>query len=48
MAYNSCRMDGSCTLKDNFEIVRPYIVTADMIVFATPMYYFGISSQMNK
>lgn len=48
MACNRCGMDGPCILKDDFEIVRPYIVTADMVVFVTPMYYFGISSQMKK
>lgn len=43
---NHCGMDGPCVFKDDFEVVREHIVPADLVVFATPMYYFGISSQL--
>lgn len=43
---NSCGMNGPCIFKDDFEFVRQHIVEADMVVFATPMYYFGISAQL--
>lgn len=43
---NSCGMNGPCIFKDDFEFVRQHIVDADMVVFATPMYYFGISAQL--
>ena len=43
---NKCGMDGPCVFKDDFEFVRKHIVDADAVVFATPMYYFGISSQL--
>ena len=43
---NSCGMNGPCVFKDDFEFVRKHIVDADMVVFATPMYYFGISAQI--
>ena len=46
IACNSCGMDGPCVFKDDFEFVRKHIVDADCVVFATPMYYFGISSQL--
>lgn len=46
IACNSCGMDGPCVFKDDFEFVRDNIVTADTVVFATPMYYFGISAQL--
>ena len=46
IACNSCGMDGPCMFKDDFEFVRRHIVDADCVVFATPMYYFGISSQL--
>jgi multimeric flavodoxin WrbA len=45
-ACNHCGMNGDCALKDDFEIVRPHIVAADMVVFVSPMYYFGISAQL--
>lgn len=43
---NACGMDGPCVFKDDFEFVRQHIVDADMVVFVTPMYYFGISAQL--
>ena len=43
---NSCGMNGPCVFKDDFEFVRKHIVDADLVVFATPMYYFGISAQI--
>lgn len=39
-------MDGPCLFKDDFEKVRERIIPADVAVFATPMYYFGISAQL--
>ena len=46
VACNSCGMNGPCVFKDDFEFVRGHIVDADCVVFATPMYYFGISAQL--
>ena len=46
IACNRCGMNGTCIFNDDFEELRPYLVDADMVVFATPMYYFGFSSQL--
>ena len=46
IACNKCGMDGPCIFKDDFDFVRENIVDADAVVFATPMYYFGISAQL--
>lgn len=46
IACNKCGMNGECVFKDDFEFVRNNIVDADIVVFATPMYYFGISAQI--
>ena len=46
IACNSCGMDGTCVFKDDFEFVRRHIIDAACVVFATPMYYFGISAQL--
>lgn len=37
-----------CVIKDDFGMVRQHIIDADMVVFATPMYYFGVSAQMKR
>lgn len=39
-------MNGPCMFKDDFEVVREHIIPADLVAFATPMYYFGISAQL--
>lgn len=46
IACNKCGMNGECVFKDDFEFVRNNIIDADAVVFATPMYYFGISAQI--
>ena len=46
VACNKCGMNGECVFKDDFEFVKANIVDADCVVFATPMYYFGISAQI--
>ena len=46
IACNKCGMNGECVFKDDFEFVKANIVDADAVVFATPMYYFGISAQI--
>lgn len=47
-ACNRCGMDGPCIFNDDFSELRPHLIEADMVVFATPMYYFGISAQMKR
>lgn len=47
-ACNACGMDGPCVIDDDFETVRQRIIDADMVVFATPMYYFGMSAQIKR
>ncbi len=46
IACNKCGMSAECVFKDDFELVKANITDADCVVFATPMYYFGISSQL--
>ena len=47
-ACNRCDMDGPCIFNDDFQELRPHLIEADMVVFATPMYYFSISAQMKR
>lgn len=46
LACNACGMNGPCVQKDDFELVRRHIIESDVLVFATPMYYFGFSAQL--
>lgn len=46
IACNSCGMNGPCIFNDDFNELRPHLLEADIVVFASPMYYFGFSSQL--
>lgn len=46
IACNKCGMNGQCVFRDDFEFVKANIIDSDAVVFATPMYYFGISAQI--
>lgn len=48
MACNHCGTNGNCVLKDDFGIIRPHLIDANMVVFVTPMYYFGFSAQLKS
>ncbi len=41
-----CGYEGPCVQKDGVEALRRRILEADMIVFATPLYYYGMSAQL--
>lgn len=42
----ACGYDGPCVQKDDTEMIRAEILSADMVVFATPLYYYGMSAQL--
>lgn len=41
-----CGYEGPCVQKDDVESIRKKILGADMLVFATPLYYYGMSAQL--
>lgn len=41
-----CGMSGPCCQKDDMVGLRQQILESDMIVFVTPLYYFGMSAQL--
>lgn len=44
--YCHTKGEGSCIQKDDFEKILPAYKQADMIVFASPIYYFTMTAQM--
>lgn len=42
----ACGYEGPCIQKDDNEQIRSAILGADMVVFATPLYYYGMSAQL--
>ena len=41
-----CGYEGTCVQKDDNEIIRHKLLNSDMVVFATPLYYYGMSAQL--
>ena len=41
-----CGMRGPCVQKDDMAQLREQLLGADMAVFVTPLYYFGVSAQL--
>ena len=49
MACNFCkRNNAQCVQKDDMQEIYPLIQDADMIVFASPIYYFIMSGQLES
>lgn len=42
----ACGYEGLCVQKDDAEIMRRKILDSDMVVFATPLYYYGMTAQL--
>ena len=41
-----CGYEGPCVQHDGMDGIRSEILSADMVVFATPLYYYGMSAQL--
>ncbi len=41
-----CGYEGPCVQKDDVELIRGQLLSSDMVVFATPLYYYGMSAQL--
>lgn len=42
----TCGYEGPCIQKDAMEQLRSEILAADMLVFITPLYYYGMTAQL--
>ena len=42
----ACGYEGPCVVRDDMQDLRAKLLAADMIVFATPLYYYGMSAQL--
>ena len=43
---NHCGMDGDCVFKDDMVQILDEVESADMLVFATPVYYFAMTGPL--
>ena len=41
-----CISNGKCVKRDSMDKLNPHLLDADLIVFVTPLYYFGVDAQL--
>ena len=41
-----CGYEGPCVQKDDVETIRGKLLASEMVVFSTPLYYYGMSAQL--
>lgn len=46
MGCFACQKSGKCVLRDDMQEIVPKMEQADVLVFATPIYYYEMSGQM--
>lgn len=42
----ACGYEGPCVKNDDMQFVKEKLLGANMVVFATPLYYFGMTAQL--
>ncbi len=42
----ACQKTNRCVIHDDADMIREKMLRADVVVFATPVYYYGISGQL--
>lgn len=48
LGCDKCGMRNPCVQRDDFDSLRSVLIEADVIVFATPIYYFGVSGHLKN
>ena len=41
----ACRKDGNCSIKDDMQALYGKLLEADHVIFASPIFFYGITSQ---
>ena len=43
--YLGCFRDGNCVIRDDMDAIYPKLLEADVVIIASPMFFYGLSSQ---
>lgn len=44
--YYGCLKDGNCVIRDDMDDIYPKLLGADRIIIASPMFFYGLTSQI--
>jgi multimeric flavodoxin WrbA len=45
LEISACRKDGNCVIKDDMQVLYKKLLETDHIIFASPIFFYGITSQ---
>lgn len=44
--YYGCLIDGNCVIRDDMDSIYPRLLSADAVIVASPMFFYGLTSQV--
>ncbi|MFH1032727.1 MAG: flavodoxin family protein [Chloroflexota bacterium] len=44
--YLACLKDGNCIIRDDMDDIYPKLLSADRVIIASPMFFYGLSAQV--
>ncbi len=44
--YYGCLRDGNCVIRDDMDGIYPKLLDADVVIVASPMFFYGLTSQL--
>jgi len=44
--YYGCLRDGNCVIRDDMDDIYPKLIKADGVIVASPMFFYGLTSQV--
>ncbi|MDD5037965.1 MAG: flavodoxin family protein [Dehalococcoidales bacterium] len=44
--YYGCLKDGNCVIRDEMDEIYPKLLTVDVIIIASPIFFYGLTSQV--
>ncbi|MFC2006701.1 flavodoxin family protein [Chloroflexota bacterium] len=44
--YLGCFKDGNCVIRDDMDDIYPKLLSSDVVIIASPMFFYGLTSQL--
>ncbi|MBE0479759.1 MAG: flavodoxin family protein [Dehalococcoidia bacterium] len=44
--YYGCLRDGNCVIRDDMDLVYPKLLSADVVIVASPIFFYGLTAQV--
>jgi len=44
--YYGCLRDGNCVIRDDMDVIYPKLLSADVVIIGSPMFFYALSAQV--